>query len=41
MGNDGIIVQKWFHLIEEFHDGKLIREVREVLDIYTNKNYLC
>ena len=41
MKENTIIVQKWFHIYDEIHDGKLNRMIKEVMDIYTNKNYIC
>jgi len=36
-----IIIQKWFHIYDEFHDGNLNRKIKEVMDIITNKDYIC
>ena len=36
-----IIIQRWFHVHEEFHDGELNRKTKEVMDIFTNKDYIC
>lgn len=36
-----IIIQKWFHLYDEFHEGNLNRKIKEVMDIFTNKEYIC
>jgi len=41
MKEDNIIVQKWFHFYDELDDGRLNRKVKEVMDIYTNNDYIC
>ena len=41
MEKNTIIMQKWFQLYEEIHDGKLNRRIKEVLDIYTLNDYIC
>jgi len=41
MEKNNIIMQKWFHIYENFHDGKLNRKIKEVMDIYTLKDYIC
>ena len=41
MKENNIIVQKWFHFYDELDDGRLNRKVKEVMDIYTNEDYIC
>jgi len=41
MKESTIIKQKWFHIYEEIHNDELNRTIKEIMDIYTNKNYIC
>jgi len=34
-------MQKWMHIHDEIRDGKLNRKIKEVMDIYTIKDYIC
>ena len=35
-----IIIQKWFHIYDSFHDEELNRKITEVMDIFTNEKYI-
>jgi len=41
MESNTFSMQKRFHIHEFFNEDKLIREVREVSDVYTTENFVC
>ena len=41
MKKSTIVIQKWFHIHDEIHDGNLNRKIKEVMDVFTNNEYIC
>jgi len=41
MESNTYIMQQWFHIHEFYNNDKLIREIREVSDVYTKENFIC